>query len=484
MTILTGVIYMTALTDSVHAREGIREPAVAGSFYERNPALLREVVLRYLAEGKVLDEPVRFLICPHAGYVFSGPVAGRGYATLDTGVKRVIILGPSHYKAFAGMAVPQFSQYKTPLGTVPVDRAVVDKLKNDHGVIEAEGFDEPEHCLEVQLPFLQVRLHDFMLVPIICGRCDPAEVAAELIPFIDEKTAVIASSDLSHYQTQAVAEKLDEMTVKTILSAKADGKLDACGEMPIRIMMNIARHFNREAVLVDARTSFDTAPDHCPENRVVGYAAIAYLSPEAATRYRPEVSDTELKKEEHAEESFTEQQQRLLLDIARAGLEASVRGEKYTPPADIPALLRENRGCFVTLTAGGALRGCIGYIEPIKPLFQAVAENAKNAALSDPRFPRVTPAELSRITVEVSVLTKPEVLEHDGAADLLAKLVPERDGVILSDGMHQSTYLPQVWEQLPGKVAFLEQLSLKAHMSKDWWKHAEVKTYRAEHFSE
>ena len=162
-----------------------------------------------------------------------------------------------------------------------------------------------------------------------------------------------------------------------------------------------------------------------------------------------------------------------------------MKGEKTPVPQNIPAITREDRGCFVTLTIRGELRGCIGYIEPIKPLYQAVIENALNAALSDPRFPAVTPSELAAIKVEVSVLTKPMPLEYKDPQDLLNKLVPGVDGIILSKGFHQSTYLPQVWEHFSGdKIMFLENLSLKGGMPADGWKTANVKRYRAEHFSE
>ena len=153
-------------------------------------------------------------------------------------------------------------------------------------------------------------------------------------------------------------------------------------------------------------------------------------------------------------------------------------------PQDIPEITKEDRGCFVTLTENGELRGCIGYIEPIAPLYKAVIDNAANAALSDPRFPRVMPSELSSVNVEVSVLTRPVPLEHKDPQDLLNKLIPGVDGVILQSGPYQSTFLPQVWEQLPDKVEFLEHLSRKGGMPTDGWKTANVKHYRAEHFSE
>ncbi len=173
-----------------------------------------------------------------------------------------------------------------------------------------------------------------------------------------------------------------------------------------------------------------------------------------------------------------------LLKLARESLEAGVTGRPPPQPSNPPETTKNRRGCFVTLTMAGRLRGCIGYIEGIKPLYEAVIDNAKNAALSDPRFPSVTPAELPRIRVEVSVLTPPVPLDYKDPQDLLDKLVPNQDGIILTKGFHQSTFLPQVWDQIPDKVQFLEELSLKGGMPADGWKTASVKRYRAIHFQE
>ncbi|MBN1578889.1 MAG: AmmeMemoRadiSam system protein B [Chitinispirillaceae bacterium] len=464
----------------VSAQNAVRKPAVAGTFYEKNPDLLRGVILRYLSDGKPLAEPVRLLICPHAGFVFSGPVAAKGYATIDGNVKRVFILGPSHYEGFGGIAVPKFDYYETPLGKVKIDRAVVEKLRGQPGVIVADGFDEPEHCLEVQLPFLQVQLKDFTIVPILTGKVDPKQVADVLMPHIDATTAVIASSDLSHYKKQAKARALDDATIAAILSGNDAGPIDACGAMPIRIVMNLANKMKLQPVKLDARTSFETAPQHCSDGRVVGYVAIAFVSAATAASFNVSTQTPPAS----SSEDLAPEIKKLLLLLARQSLEASVRGKPFEGPGDVPAEVKENSGCFVTLTVGGALRGCIGYIEPIKPLYRAVIENAANAALHDPRFPQVTPGELQKIVLEVSVLTKPEPLPYKDADDLLRKLVPNRDGVILRKGGHQSTYLPQVWEQLPDREDFLEQLSIKGGMPRDGWKTAEVKTYRAIHFEE
>ncbi len=181
---------------------------------------------------------------------------------------------------------------------------------------------------------------------------------------------------------------------------------------------------------------------------------------------------------------LTDEVKRYLLRLARRSLEASVNNEAFPLPEDSPEAARGHRGCFVTLTMAGELRGCIGYIEPIRPLFQAAMENARNAALADPRFPGVLPEELPEIKIELSVLSQPTLLEYKNPADLLKKIEPQVDGIILQSGPHQATFLPQVWEQLPDRVQFLEHLSRKAGMARDGWKTSIVKRYRAEHFSE
>jgi AmmeMemoRadiSam system protein A len=193
---------------------------------------------------------------------------------------------------------------------------------------------------------------------------------------------------------------------------------------------------------------------------------------------------TDAKKQAASADELAPDVKAFLLKLARQNLEAAVKGQPPVAPSDTPSVTREYRGCFVTLTKKGELRGCIGYIEGIKPLFEAVMDNAKNAALEDPRFPDVKPAELADIKVEVSVLTKPVPLDYKDPQDLLDKLVPGEDGIILSKGYHQSTFLPQVWGSLPDKVEFLEHLAMKGGMSADGWKTAEVKRYRAIHFQE
>ncbi len=188
------------------------------------------------------------------------------------------------------------------------------------------------------------------------------------------------------------------------------------------------------------------------------------------------------------QERLTIEEQKILLRLAREAMERGVKGEKL--PALDPASLTPNLralGCsFVTLTVRGQLRGCIGSLEPMQPLAEDVREHAVAAALEDPRFPPVEPAELQGIEVEVSRLTSAVPLEYKDADDLLAKLCPHVDGVILRDGFHRATFLPQVWEKIPDREDFLDNLCYKMGADPDLWrrKHLEVLTYKVEEFHE
>ena len=451
--------------------EKIRKPAVAGQFYPASPTALREDIENYLAVAKADASAQRsnIVIAPHAGYVFSAPVAAKAYARINKKTKTVILIGPPHHKWFDGIHVTDAAFYETPLGKVEVNRDVVKKLSANPLCLNVRGAEEQEHCLEVHLPFLQAVLDKFTIVPLLAGKVGAKAASEALLPFIDDTTLLIASSDLSHYLPQEKARETDSETVTTILSGKVDGFMDGCGETAMRIAMEIAAKKGLTAELLDARTSYETAPQRCDAERVVGYASIIFIKKDNAMG--------------NAEE-FTPQEKKYLLDLARQTLEMAVNGKgKPSAKPDIQRL-SQNYGCFVTLNALGHLRGCIGNIEPIKPLYSSVIDNTVNAAFYDPRFTKVKATELGDIKIEISVLTKPEPLESKSPDDLLSKLAPFEHGVILKSGALQSTFLPQVWEQLPDKVLFLEHLAMKAGMEKNEWKRAEVWVYRAEHFSE
>ena len=467
--------------DETQAGKTVTRPAaVANRFYTGNDGELRKEVEKYIAAGSALKKHPRIIISPHAGFVFSGPVAGIGFASIDKTVNKVILIGPSHHKYFSGVSIPDVDAYETPLGNIRLNKTDIKKLRSSKMVHAHADAHDQEHCLEVQLPFLQVLLSDFSIIPIItASKNNPSEIADLIYPLIDNKTLIVISSDFSHYMTHNEAKKTDTKSIESIIQNKEDGFLDACGEVPIRVAMQLSKKMNLKPKLLDARNSGETAPQYSNDGRVVGYASIVYLPSENGQSIgnKEEKTEKELLKLSESDKSF-------LLKLAREALNRAVKGEKPPAPKDIPDVAQELCGCFVTLTKHGQLRGCIGYIEGRVPLYQAVIENAKNAALGDPRFPNVSTDELDAIKVEVSVLTKPEPFQYSNPKDLLNKINANVDGIILSKASRQSTFLPQVWDQLPEKVAFLEHLAMKAGLDRDDWKEAQYKKYQAIHFEE
>ncbi len=416
------------------------------------------------------------MVCPHAGYEFSAKVAASGYKQL-TGrdFSTVILLGPSHLTAFEGAFVSTADAYQTPLGMVPLSPEAAKLAKLPPLVTRRRGEDSPEkreYSLEVQLPFLQRTLHDFSIVPIIFGDVDARKVADRLIPLLDARVLIVASSDLSHFHPYEEAVAQDTATVKAIcgLDPSRVTAEDACGYQPVLTLIDIARRKGWKAQKLDYRNSGDTTGD---KSRVVGYAAIAFYDPNAAATGNGA--------------QFTPTERRFLLELARKSVAAAAAGtEPPKPEPDAVGKFLERRACFVTLTKGGELRGCIGSMFPQEPLTEAVIHRARSAAVEDPRFPPVRPDELKDIQIEVSVLNTPKPLRFTSPDDLLAKLRPGIDGVVLRVEGREATYLPQVWEQLPGRRQFMSELAQKAGLPADAWTQsdASVLTYQVEAFKE
>lgn len=257
----------------------IREPAVAGSFYPDNPVQLRKMVQHYLAEGKPSTLRPKALIAPHAGYIYSGPIAGSAYRTLQpisNQIRQVVLLGPAHRVAFHGLAAPTSHTFATPLGDIPIDTTLLQQVID---LPQLYSLDEPhqqEHSLEVQLPFLQQVLDDFTLLPLVVGNATTAEVSEVLERLWGgPERLILISSDLSHYQPYATAQRLDRASSAAI-EAFDEGALShdsACGRIPINGLLQLAkRHQLREETL-DLRNSGDTAGDR---SRVVGYGAYLF----------------------------------------------------------------------------------------------------------------------------------------------------------------------------------------------------------------
>jgi hypothetical protein len=258
----------------------VRRPAVAGTFYPDDPVLLAGTVDGYVAgaERAALPggAPPRALVAPHAGYLYSGPVAGSAFAALPRKAPfaRVVVLGPSHYVPFRGLALPTAEAFATPLGEVAVDRGAAEELAGLDQVVVDDEPHRREHSLEVELPFLQRRLGEFRLVPLAVGDAEPAEVASVLSRLDREDTLIVVSTDLSHYHRYDTARRIDSRTSAAIESLDVDaiGEGDACGRVPLRGLLARARERGWSCRRLDLRNSGDTAG---PDDRVVGYGAYA-----------------------------------------------------------------------------------------------------------------------------------------------------------------------------------------------------------------
>ena len=457
---------------SDEARQTVRPPAVAGQFYPSNPEELRKTVSILLKNASGLDihGTIRGLVSPHAGYIYSGIVAAAGYRQIAPSTRTVILIGPSHRFPLKGASIPTVTAYRTPLGDVRLAQLAfrLRKLPIFESIPEAHKM---EHSLEVQIPFLQVMLKEFEIVPILINSGDPKALAAALAPHIDNNTLIVASTDLSHYYPYERAVSLDRICTSAITNAEFSRMplCEACGKRAVMTLMHIAEIKNWDAKMIDYKNSGDTAGG---KNNVVGYASIAFVDRKEGSK--------------KMKESISIQDKKALLRLARSAIEARlVKGIKVERPGPSP-ILGEDRGCFVTLHKYGQLRGCIGTIEPVSSLVECVEKNAQNAAFQDPRFPRLSAKELSELDIEVSVLSVPERLNFKNGDDLKRQLRPNVHGVILSRGMHRSTFLPQVWEQLPDKEQFLEHLCLKGGMPATAWKDpsTSVEVYQAEVFGE
>ena len=260
--------------------EYTRPPAVAGTFYPESRKQLERELRDLLSQAPTpSDPPPKALIAPHAGYVYSGPVAASAYARLAPArgvVSRVVLMGPSHRVALRGLALPDASAFATPLGRIELDAEAMIRALELPPVRVLHAAHEQEHSLEVQLPFLQVVLGDFSLVPLVAGDASAAEVALVLDALWGgDETLVVVSSDLSHYHDYATARRLDAATTRAIeaLDAGALGEGDACGRVPIRGLLELARARGLSPVTLDVRNSGDTAG---ARDSVVGYGSWAF----------------------------------------------------------------------------------------------------------------------------------------------------------------------------------------------------------------
>jgi len=462
---------------------GVRPPAVAGSFYPAQPDALQQMVRTYLTRSARVGVRPIALIAPHAGYTYSGPVAAAAFKQLEgQSYDVVIVLGTNHTAAgFADIAVYAEGAYATPLGEVPVDTEVAQRLvAADERIVADAGPHSREHSIEVVLPFLQETLGAFRVVPIIVGApdMDACRLLADALvaALADRRALVVASSDMSHYPTYEDAQRVDNRmlaAIETLDPVKVQEENEAClasatpnlactlcGLGPVLTAMMYARDVGaNQATTLLYQNSGDAAAG--TRDRVVGYGAVMFWRWDAA--------------------ALTAAQRQQLLQLARAAIVAHLQGKPAPTPACDDPVLQAPGAAFVTLRRQGELRGCIGQIVARDPLCQSVQQMAVAAATQDPRFPRVTLAEMDEISIEISVLSPMQRLRDVNEIEI------GRHGLYLRRGYLSGLLLPQVpTEQGWDRAAFLAGICQKSGLADTCWQEpaTSLYTFTAEVFAE
>jgi len=489
------VTHLILAVTLMFANASVREPVVAGRFYPGDRVALQKEVKGYLDAAPVpaLEGPVLAVVSPHAGYAFSGPPAGRAVKALaGAGFTRIILMGTGHGAYYeSGAVLADYDAFATPLGRVPVDRAAVAALAKKPGFKVANNLHQREHSLEVQLPFLQETLGEFSIVPMVMGGQTTPEdadaVAKGLRSLLDGKTAIVVSTDFTHYGPNydyvpfrdGVAEKMRALDlgawelVRPGFQERFAAYIETtgatvCGEKGLMVLCALLPP-EAKRVMLEYTSSGEVLGDYA---NAVGYLAGVFTGkkdgPAAVPARKPHTGT--LKPEER----------KALLRLARAALDSHVTASDALSRALAGLTLTEGltgvAGAFVTLKAGEDLRGCIGAIEGREPLWLSVVHNAANAATRDPRFRPVRPEELTLISVEVSALSpmKPVASVDD--------IVLGKHGVILEKRGRSAVFLPQVaTEQGWNLEQFLSHLARKAGLgASDWKEGASFRVFTAD----
>ena len=495
----------------------VRPATQANRFYTGNAEELREEIDSFLSlhSGAAKYDNVAALIVPHAGYYFSGNVAASAYTTLSLKkpYKRIFLLGPSHHEWLDGASVnTEADYYATPLGNVKVDCETARKLTATDSVFAYHpAAHDREHCLEVQLPFLQRLFHSSLstlhsslstlhsslppdevppIVPVIISTNDYSKLkrmAEVLKPYFTDENLFIVSSDFSHYPSYRDACEVDALTGKAIetgdveqfiaaieanaRSGKRNLATSACGEFAIiTLMLMLDEHYEVKHLMYQNSGDID---DHDP-SRVVGYHSFAILRRGVAR------SDNDGQGSAQSDNGFSlsDEDKRMLKQIALASIKDSLDGKPVSNRAGQwqhhPVLSRKC-GAFVSLHKHGRLRGCIGHFGEDFPLYRIVAEMARAAAFEDPRFVPVSREELADIDIEISVLTPMRRIQS------LDEFQLHRHGIYIRKGRRSGTFLPQVADEVNWtKEEFVAHCSQdKAGIGWDGWRDAELYVYEA-----
>lgn len=460
----------------------VREPAVAGMFYPADSVELSKMVRGHLANIEdltELDGQLMALIVPHAGLIYSGQIAAYGYKLLEnSSVNKVILCGPSHRYSFQGLSVyGPFINWKTPLGIIKSDNSICDKLISyDKNIEIIRQAHQQEHSLEVQLPYLQMVLDNFELIPIAMGAQDipTIHLLAGALESIDteKNTIMIASSDWQHFRSESDGWKLDSLGLACFESMDPDKlelylesrQVEMCGGGPAAAVLRAA--ISKGANKVKLLRYGDSGDITADKSNVVGYAAIAIYK-EGAKEINIETEKPEngqskkAKKELPKQFKLAQPEKEELLQIARKSIE-NYLADGLIPDFDVSDNLKKFGAAFVTLEKDGQLRGCIGHTSAVEELYKTVSGCAIQAAVHDRRFPPVKPGEMKQIHIEISVMSPMQLVESFDEIEV------GRDGLMIFKGQSRGLLLPQVATDYGwNRTEFLEQTCRKAGLGKN-----------------
>jgi len=400
----------------------IREPVVAGQFYP-GPAKELKALIRSMVDEKTEKQEVIGYYAPHAGYEYSGPVVGAVVSRVKP-ADTYIIMGPSHTGMGAPFSIMTEGSWRTPLGEVEIDSVLANQILVGSPHLKRDFLAHAqEHAIEVQLPFIQYFKTDFKLVPMVLAHATAAVyrsigiAVANAIKESGKRVVIVASGDMTHYESQKSARVKDQQAIDSmlrldvglLLSRVQKLNITMCGYGPAAVLIYAAKEMGSGRVeLVKYQTSGDATGDF---SSVVGYAGLIFAASNESA----------------------------LVRLARETVESFVTNGTVPSPKSPPPEMQKRAGVFVSIHKGEELRGCIGTIGPTEPnIALEIVQNAVSAATRDPRFPPITPDELPHLNYKVDVLTDPEPIKGTDQLD------PKRYGVIVEAGWRRGLLLPDL----------------------------------------
>jgi len=470
-------------------RSSDRQPVAAGRFYPANRETLSNDLRQLFADciKPVRDHHVRAIICPHAGYTYSGKIAASAFSSInrDTKFKNIFIIGSSHIMAFDGASVYNTGDFLTPLGRMTVNREITDKLKNENRLFRFPvNAHLQEHSIEVQIPFIQYYFtNQPSIVPIIIGTNDTeniGKISEILRPWFNNENLFIISSDFSHYPEYETAVEVDKATANSIVSGSPQTFLDVlqrnsqqnypglstsmCGWTSGLLLLDLAnKNKNLEFRKIDYCNSGDSR--YGGKEEVVGYNAIILTEKESLKK--PAALTEEV--------AFTQSEKDQLISLARSNITSLLNDRKRVSVdlESLPEVFKKQLGAFVTLKIGGTLRGCIGQFISSEPLYEVVLKSSQSSAFEDPRFPALSREELPSTDIEITVLG-PMVKIND-----IREIELGKHGIYIKKDYRSGTMLPQVAIENGWNVEeFLGYTSRdKAGIGWNGWRSADIFIY-------